>query len=154
MTNCGSFTIRLDPRAAPGATVTLVQRARDGFYDETTFHNVARGLLIEGGDPTGTGAGSLSYLTHDSAPPAKKYARGVVAMSNPEGVPAEGPDLGYGGSQFFVVTAARLPFPLRDVIVGRVVEGFDAIARIDALGNEEGLPSQPVVIETIKVETS
>ena len=150
-TSCGSFTILIQPETARTAATSFVRLAEEGFYDGTGFHEIAPGLLIEGGDPTGTGRGGPGYRNADPPPTAARYVRGTVAMSKPDNtVPAEG----YSGSRFFVVTAERFPVPLDDVVVGRVVEGMDTVLRIGALGNEAGVPSRPVVVDRITVETS
>ena len=54
-TNCGTFTIELDPEAAPKTVASVAGLAEAGFYDETTFHRIVPGFVIQGGDPTATG---------------------------------------------------------------------------------------------------
>ena len=100
-TNCGSFTIELDPKTAPKTAASLVSLAESGFYDGTTFHRVVPGFVIQGGDPTGTGSGGPGYKTVDVPPSDAAYTKGVVAMAKAEN---EAP--GTSGSQFFVVTGA------------------------------------------------
>jgi peptidyl-prolyl cis-trans isomerase B (cyclophilin B) len=148
-TSCGSFTIALDPEQAPNTSASLVALAEDGFFDDTTFHRVVPGFVIQGGDPTGTGAGGPGYSTVDAPPSDAKYVRGVVAMAKTEVEPA-----GTAGSQFFVVTGEDVGLPPDYAVVGEVSDGFDAVERIEALGTGDGPPSQPVVIETITVEKS
>jgi peptidyl-prolyl cis-trans isomerase B (cyclophilin B) len=148
-TSCGSFTIALDPEQAPNTSASLVALAEDGFFDDTTFHRVVPGFVIQGGDPTGTGAGGPGYSTVDAPPSDAKYVRGVVAMAKTEVEPA-----GTAGSQFFVVTGEDVGLPPDYAVVGEVSDGFDAVERIEALGTGDGPPSQPVVIETITVEES
>src|SRR6188472_3927599 len=80
-TNCGDFTIKLDPKLAPKTTASLVALAEDGFYEDTTFHRVVPGFVIQGGDPTGTGTGGPGYTTTDAPPPMTTYDKYVVAMA-------------------------------------------------------------------------
>ena len=80
-TNCGDFTIKLDPKLAPKTTASLVALAEDGFYDGTTFHRVVPGFVIQGGDPTGTGTGGPGYTTTDAPPTDTRYTEGIVAMA-------------------------------------------------------------------------
>jgi peptidyl-prolyl cis-trans isomerase B (cyclophilin B) len=150
-TNCGNFTIELDQKAAPATTASLVALARDGFYDDTTFHRVVPGFVVQGGDPTGTGSGGPGYKTVDRPPQNAKYTRGVVAM-------AKSPDdpQGASGSQFFVVTALDARLPPDYAIVGRVTAGLrPTVENIDHLGDAQTeRPSQTVLIRRMRVETT
>jgi cyclophilin family peptidyl-prolyl cis-trans isomerase len=149
-TSCGGFTIELDPEQAPNATASLVSLARAGFFDGTTFHRVVPDFVIQGGDPTGTGTGGPGYSTVDPPRPGTTYELGVVAMAKTATDPA-----GTAGSQFFVVTAADAGLPADYAVVGRVVDGLDAVRRIEALGDAQTQrPSQPVVVDKVTVETS
>src|SRR5688572_3723378 len=48
-TSCGSFTVTLDPASAPNTTASLVSLAEDGYFDDTIFHRVVPGFVIQGG---------------------------------------------------------------------------------------------------------
>jgi cyclophilin family peptidyl-prolyl cis-trans isomerase len=148
-TNCGSFTIRLDPTLAPKTTASLVALAEDGFYDGTTFHRVVPGFVIQGGDPTGTGTGGPGYTTTDAPPTDTQYTEGTVAMAKGAADPS-----GTSGSQFFVVTAPDAGLPPDYAVVGKVTEGMENVSAIEALGTGDGPPSQPVVIEKVTVRKS
>ena len=145
-TNCGSFTIRLDLEKAPKTAASLVSLAENGFFDGTSFHRVVPGFVIQGGDPTGTGAGGPGYQTVDVPPAGSAYTEGVVAMAK---AGAEAP--GTAGSQFFVVTGPDVGLPAEYAIVGAVTEGMETVRAIDALGVGDAPPSQPVVIEKVTV---
>jgi peptidyl-prolyl cis-trans isomerase B (cyclophilin B) len=149
-TNCGSFTIELDQKAAPKTTASLVALARDGFYDDTIIHRVVPAFVVQGGDPTGTGSGGPGYQTIDRPPQDAQYTRGVVAMAKAGTDPP-----GAAGSQFFVVTAEDAGLPPEYAIVGRVTAGMQStIQRIDQLGNAQTeQPTQTVLIRRIRVET-
>jgi cyclophilin family peptidyl-prolyl cis-trans isomerase len=148
-TNCGDFTIELDPKSAPKTSASLVSLAENGFYDGTTFHRVVPGFVIQGGDPTGTGSGGPGYSTVDVPPPGTAYTVGVVAMAKAGNEPP-----GTSGSQFFVVTAPDAGLPPDYAVVGTVTEGMETVSAIEALGTGDGPPSQPVVIEKVTVESS
>ena len=148
-TNCGSFTIALDLGTAPNTSASLVALARDGYYDDTSFHRVVPDFVIQGGDPTGTGGGGPGYQTVDVPPSDARYVKGVVAMAKSDVDPR-----GAAGSQFFVVTGEDAGLPPDYAIVGEVTEGIDAVERIEALGVGDAPPSQPVVIESITVAES
>jgi peptidyl-prolyl cis-trans isomerase B (cyclophilin B) len=150
-TTCGSFTVTLDQKLAPNTAASLVALAKDGYFDDTIFHRVVPGFVIQGGDPTQTGSGGPGYSTVDPAPSDAKYPKGTVAMAKSE---FEAP--GTSGSQFFVVSGDASFLTPDYAIVGEVTDGMDTVARIDALGVQggTGAPSQPVVISGVTVTES
>jgi peptidyl-prolyl cis-trans isomerase B (cyclophilin B) len=141
-TSCGDFTVTLDVKGAPSTAASFASLARSGFYDETIFHRIVPGFVIQGGDPTGTGTGGPGYKTVDKPPSTATYTQGVVSMAKSA---AEKP--GTSGSQFYVVTAEDAGLPPEYAIVGKVTEGMDTVMRIEALGTPSEQPSRPVVIE-------
>lgn len=145
-TSCGSFTVTLDPAQAPNTTASLVSLAEQGYFDETIFHRVVPGFVVQGGDPTQTGSGGPGYSTVDAPPSDAAYTKGVVAMAKTGAEPA-----GTAGGQFFVVTGADAGLPPDYAIVGEVTEGMDTVERIDALGVGDGPPSQTVLLESVTV---
>jgi cyclophilin family peptidyl-prolyl cis-trans isomerase len=147
-TNCGSFTVALDPKEAPKTTASLVSLAKSKFFDDTTFHRIVPGFVIQGGDPTGTGQGGPGYKTVDKPPAGAGYIRGVVAMAKTQAEPA-----GTAGSQFFVVTGQDTGLPAEYAVVGHVSQGLDVVARIGQLGDPATeSPKQPVVIAHVTVK--
>jgi cyclophilin family peptidyl-prolyl cis-trans isomerase len=152
-TSCGDFTVRLDVEQAPNTTASFVALVEDGFYDDTVFHRIVPGFVIQGGDPTGTGTGGPGYKTVDKPPANARYTRGVVSMAKTATEPP-----GTSGSQFYVVSGADAGLPPEYAIVGKVVAGLDTVERIDALGDPNsggtGTPLRPVVVEQATVSTS
>ena len=148
-TSCGAFTITLDPEQAPKTAASLVALANAGYFDATIFHRVVPGFVIQGGDPTQSGAGGPGYSTVDVPASDAAYTEGVVAMAKSA---VEAP--GTSGSQFFVVTGADAGLPPEYAVVGEVTEGMDTVLRIDALGVGDGPPSQPIVVNTVTVGES
>ena len=149
-TNCGSFTVALDQATAPNTAASLVALTRDGYFDDTTFHRVVPGFVIQGGDPTATGGGGPGYSTVDVPPSDAAYTKGVVAMAKAANEPP-----GAAGSQFYVVTADDAGLPPEYAVLGKVVKGqavADAIGELgDPASGELGTPLQPVVIESAAV---
>jgi cyclophilin family peptidyl-prolyl cis-trans isomerase len=147
-TNCGTFTIKLDPAAAPKTVASVAGLAESGFYDNTTFHRIVPGFVIQGGDPTATGTGGPGYSTVDTPSQSTKYTRGVVAMAK---TPTEAP--GTSGSQFFVVTGADIGLPPEYAVIGKVTEGIAVVNKIGRLGDpatEE--PTQVVLISRMRLK--
>jgi cyclophilin family peptidyl-prolyl cis-trans isomerase len=148
-TNCGSFTVTLDTELAPNTAASLVALAQNGYFDDTIFHRVVPGFVIQGGDPTQTGSGGPGYSTVDVPPSDSTYTKGTVAMAK-SGVEAPGTS----GSQFFVVTAPDVGLDPDYAIVGEATTGMDTVDRIGALGVADGPPSQPVVVSSVTVTES
>jgi cyclophilin family peptidyl-prolyl cis-trans isomerase len=148
-TNCGTFTVTLNQKVAPNAAASLVSLAKRGFFDDTFFHRIVPGFVIQGGDPSGSGSGGPGYETHDNVPQDAKYTHGAVAMAKTATEPA-----GTAGSQFFVVTSADAGLPPDYTIVGKVTSGLDVVDRIGKLGDANEQPTRAIVISKAKVETS
>jgi peptidyl-prolyl cis-trans isomerase B (cyclophilin B) len=148
-TNCGAFTIRIDQAQSPHAAASFVALAQHGFFDKTIFHRIAPGFVIQGGDPTGSGAGGPGYTTVDPPPANAGYVHGVVAMAKTS---AQAP--GAAGSQFFVVTEANAGLPADYAIIGRVTSGLAVVDRIGTLGNASQQPTMVVEIERASVTIS
>ena len=146
-TNCGRFTIELDPSRAPEATASLVSLARKDFFDDTVITRIAPGFVIQAGDPTGTGGGGPGYETLDKPPKDTQYTKGVVAMAKGATDPP-----GSGGSQFFIVTGRDIGLPADYAVVGEVKDGLEVVERIGQLGNAAEQPIQLIVIEDIAVD--
>ena len=147
-TNCGAFTITLDQSSAPATAASLVSLAEAGFYDDTIFHRIVPGFVIQGGDPTQTGGGGPGYQTVDAPAADTAYTKGVVAMAK---TGTEAP--GTSGSQFFVVTADDAQLDPDYAVVGTVTSGLEVVELIGTLGDPATeQPTQPVVIESITVE--
>lgn len=148
VTNCGSFTVTLDVEGAPKTSASLVSLARSDFYDDTIFHRIVPGFVIQGGDPTQTGGGGPGYTTTDVPPPSAAYTKGVVAMAKSGAEPA-----GTAGSQFFVVTGDNVGLPPDYAVVGKVTSGLDVVEKIGKLGDASEHPTEPVVVSDVVVTT-
>jgi cyclophilin family peptidyl-prolyl cis-trans isomerase len=145
-TSCGSFAIALDVQRAPKTASSFAYLARQGVYDDTFFHRIVPGFVIQGGDPTGTGSGGPGYFIDERPPRALSYTRGIVAMAKSAAEPP-----GRSGSQFFVVTVPDAGLTPDYALVGRVSSGFDVVQRIEQLGTASGAPKAPVVIRRVTV---
>jgi peptidyl-prolyl cis-trans isomerase B (cyclophilin B) len=149
-TSCGSFTIRLHQKTSPNAAASFASLARNGFFDDTIFHRIVPGFVIQGGDPTASGSGGPGYSTRDRVPADAAYEPGVVAMAKAGNEPA-----GTAGSQFFVVTAAGAGLTPDYAPLGKVTKGIDVVQAIGVLGDPAsggaGTPLQSVVVEKATV---
>lgn len=147
-TSEGPISIRLFHDQAPVGVSNFVALADRGFYDETIFHRVIPGVLIQGGDPltksadkrSSWGTGDPGYFFDDEINDIQ-MVRGVVAYAN------KGANT--NGSQFFIITADRL----RDLqgkytAFGVVVRGMDVVDTIASLPTDQNeVPSHLVRIQ-------
>jgi cyclophilin family peptidyl-prolyl cis-trans isomerase len=142
-TNCGRFTIRLAVKTSPKTTASFANLVRRGYFDQTVFHRIVVGFVIQGGDPTASGRGGPGYSTVDRAPASTQYTFGVVAMAKTQSEAA-----GTAGSQFFVVTGKNIGLPPIYGVLGRVLApGLGVVRRIGVLGDPSEQPTRVVEIE-------
>lgn len=136
-TDKGDITITLNSGKTPITVNSFATLAKKGFYNNTIFHRVIKGFMIQGGDPRGDGTGGPGY-TFDDEPFDGEYTRGTVAMAN------AGPNT--NGSQFFIMHADN-PLPKNYVIFGKVTAGMetvDTIAKSPVQASPMGEMSSPV----------
>lgn len=144
-TSLGEITLELNAKQTPITVDNFVSLVRKGFYNNTVFHRVIAGFMIQGGDPNGDGTGGPGYKFNDE-PFEGEYARGTIAMAN------AGPNT--NGSQFFIMHQ-DYPLPKNYVIFGKVVSGIevvDKIAEAPVTANAMGETSKPVT--PVKVESA
>ena len=88
------------------------------FYDGLTFHRVIRDFIIQGGDPTGTGAGGPGYRFRDEIDPTLRHDRpGMLSMAN------AGPST--NGSQFFITHVETPWLDGKHTVFGKVAGAAD-----------------------------
>lgn len=173
-TNYGDITVQLFPEQAPKTVENFVTLARRGYYDGVNFHRVIADFMIQGGDPTGTGAGGESVFGEPFADEFSKKLfnlRGALSMAN------AGPNT--NGSQFFIVQNQHLSpemnvqmevagYPKKVIeayanggtpwldfhhtVFGQVIAGMDVVDQIAACATDaQDKPQQDVTIQTVKV---
>lgn len=146
-TSAGNIEIALTDNATPITVNNFVTLAKKGFYDNTIFHRVIKGFMIQGGDPKGNGTGGPGYQ-FDDEPFTGEYTRGTIAMAN------AGPNT--NGSQFFIMHA-NYPLPKNYVIFGHVTKGLDAVDKIAespvqiSSSGETSQPIEPVKVNSVEI---
>lgn len=150
VTNKGTVVITLLPKVAPITVQSFIFLAQHHFFDGVRFHRVIPGFMIQGGDPTGTGACGPGYQ-FTNEPVTQAYTRGMVAMANA--------GANTNGSQFFIMLAKN-PLPANYTIFGRVTSGMDAVDRIAAVplglsaAGEKSVPLQKVYMKSVSIQIS
>lgn len=134
-TNRGEIHLELFPDEAPATVASFANLARRGYYDGLTFHRVIDDFMIQGGDPTGTGAGGPGYQFEDEFTPKHKHdGPGVLSMAN------AGPKT--NGSQFFITHVETPWLDGKHTVFGRVTDGQDVVNAV----------RQGDVMESVRVE--
>jgi peptidyl-prolyl cis-trans isomerase-like 4 len=148
-TSLGDITVDLFYDACPLACRNFLKLCKAKYYNYNIFHNVQKDLLIQSGDPTGTGKGGKCIYA-----PAKEFfddeidvrvrtfsRKGLLAMAN-RGTPNS------NQSQFFITTGERLAYlNEKHTIFGEVTEGYDVVEKInDAFVDDKGQPWQNIRI--------
>ncbi|KAM1224028.1 hypothetical protein ACFX2G_043942 [Malus domestica] len=131
-TTHGPLDVELWPKEAPKAVRNFVQLCLEGYYDNTIFHRIIKGFLVQGGDPTGSGTGGESI--YGSVFPDEFHSRlrfkhmGSVACAN-AGTPNS------NGSQFFMNLDRSDWLDKKHTIFGKVTG--DSIYNLVRLGELE-----------------
>lgn len=141
-TSVGDMVIALNAKQTPITVNNFVTLARGNFYNNTIFHRVIKGFMIQGGDPKGDGTGGPGYKFNDE-PFTGDYTRGTIAMAN------AGPNT--NGSQFFILQQDNA-LPKNYVIFGKVVVGLDVVDTIaDAPVESNGMGEQSKPVNPVKI---
>ena len=153
-TNYGDIKIELDYENTPKTAANFANYIKQGFYDNTIFHRVIDGFMIQGG---GFKPGMEEQETGEEIKNEAKYAkpnkRGTLAMARTS-------DPHSASAQFFVNVKDNefLNFRSEDIhgwgycVFGHVVEGMDVVDKIKGVATESKLGHQDVPVENVVVE--
>ena len=140
-TSAGNIELQLDSQKAPVSVENFLKYVNSGFYNNTTFHRVIPGFMVQGG-------GFNEHMQQKQPnPPIKNEAdnglrntRGTIAM-------ARTADKDSATSQFFINVAdnAFLDHGQRDfgyAVFGKVVKGMDVADKISQVPSHNVGPYQ------------
>jgi peptidyl-prolyl cis-trans isomerase B (cyclophilin B) len=174
-TTLGAIKIKLFPEIAPKTVENFLTLAENGYYDGIIFHRVMDNFMIQGGDPTGTGAGGESIYGgsfEDEFSEEVFHFRGALSMAN------AGPNT--NGSQFFIVQSPLVnndslnnqpkgivyPDIIKEAytkmggtphldhshtVFGQVIEGMDTVDKIAKVEANQTRPIEEVSIVSIEI---
>ena len=120
-TEKGNLVLELFAADVPITVNNFVFLAREGFYDNITFHRVIPDFMAQAGDPTGTGTGGPGYTFADEFT-KHTHVTGALSMAN------SGPAT--NGSQFFITYAPQHHLDGKHSVFGQLVEGTDVLKKI------------------------
>ncbi|GAB4502193.1 MAG: hypothetical protein Fur0035_17410 [Anaerolineales bacterium] len=141
----GVVRLKLYADKTPFTVNNFVFLAQNGWYNHVPIHRVVPGLMIQSGDPSGTGGGNPGYFIGDEIFPALTYDRaGLLGMVN------SGP--GTNGSQFFITLGPAPQFNGGYTLFGEVVSGLELLQALPARAVQFGQsPPAAEVIESVEV---
>jgi peptidyl-prolyl cis-trans isomerase B (cyclophilin B) len=156
-TSKGVIVVELDPKAAPKTTANFLAYVDEGFYDNTIFHRVIRGFMIQGGGfTTDMRQKPVQPPIQNEADNGLKNKIGTIAM-------ARTGDPHSATAQFFINVAdnapldhkAKTPQQWGYCVFGKVIEGLEVVRAIEALpttnqGVHQNVPAEPVIIKSAK----
>ena len=148
--NFGKIKIELDYENAPNTCANFVELARNGFYDNLTFHRIIKGFMIQGGDPLCNGIGGPNYSIKgeflvNGFKNNISHTRGTISM-------ARSSNFDSAGSQFFIMHKDALYLDHQYAGFGKVIEGMDVVDKIASIKTTRSdRPLEKVIIENIEV---
>ena len=126
-TEKGDMTVQFYDKDAPNTVANFLKLAKESYYDGVTFHRVINDFVVQGGDPTGTGAGGPGYQIDCELTGENQYHdRGVLSMAHA--------GRNTGGSQFFICHSRNNTMHLdrNHTCFGKVIENVDVVDDIRA----------------------
>ena len=144
-TEKGDIQIQLFPDKAPLAVNSFVFLAKNGWFNNTTFHRVIQGFIAQAGDPSGSGYGGPGYTFKNEISTQTFEDPGLVGMAN------AGPDL--NGSQFFITFGPAHNLDGSYTIFGQVISGMDVAQKLtlrDTQKDPSAAPGDKLISVTIQ----
>jgi cyclophilin family peptidyl-prolyl cis-trans isomerase len=135
-TDKGDMRLQLFAKEAPQTVNNFVFLARDGFYNDLTFHRVIAGFVAQAGDPEGTGRGGPGYTIPDEA-------SGIPFLADTVGMAKKPDQANSAGSQFFITYTDQPQLNSEFTAFGRVVEGMDVLNAVTPRNPETGQDLPP-----------
>lgn len=142
-TEKGDVVMQLYADKAPLAVNSFIFLAKQGWFDNVSFHRVIPGFVAQSGDPSGTGRGNPGYFFKTELSDLLFDSPGMVAMAN------SGPDT--NGSQFFITFAPAAHLDGSYTIFGKVLSGLDVAEQLTPR-NEAENPLAPTGDKILNVE--
>ena len=155
VTNLGNVEVKFFPEKAPLQCFSFITRAESGFYNNTQFHRVIKGFMIQGGDPNskndepfddGRGKPMVSIPHEFNDTP---HLPGVLSTARPSD------ESSGAGSQFFIMHGAKSHLDGIYTAFGEVIKGMngvDMIASVNTKRSDPRLrdrPVKPIIVRKI-----
>ena len=158
-TSLGDISLELDKEKAPGTVENFINLVESGYYDETIFHRVIDGFMVQGGGLTAgmrtkpSGTQPIQNEANNGLP----NDRGTIAMARTN-------DPHSATSQFFINHkdnsflnhSSETMRGWGYAVFGKVTDGMDVVDAI-AVGDTGNfqqyadVPVEPIMIQSISV---
>lgn len=157
--NYGTIEIELYPEYAPNTVANFVNLIESGFYNGNNFHRLAKGFVLQGGDPTGTGTGGPGYSIkgefskNNYTKNTLSHTEGVISMAR------NSISMDSAGSQFFIVLSDSAKYSLDTMYAGfgKVTKGMGILKEIESkeevTDNVSGKLKENITITKVTVDT-
>lgn len=157
--NYGTIEIELYPEYAPNTVANFVNLIESGFYNGNNFHRLAKGFVLQGGDPTGTGTGGPGYSIkgefskNNYTKNTLSHTEGVISMAR------NSISMDSAGSQFFIVLSDSAKYSLDTMYAGfgKVTKGMSILKEIESkeevTDNVSGKLKENITITKVTVDT-
>ena len=154
-TSYGDIVLELDQENAPISTENFVNYVENGFYDETIFHRVISGFMVQGGgflDDMTPKDDKLEPITNE-ANNGLRNDRGTIAMartSDPHSATSQF-FINHKDNDFLNFTTNQYDQGWGYAVFGKVTEGMDVVDKIADVQTTSVQVYQDVPVETIKI---
>lgn len=157
--NYGTIEIELYPEYAPNTVANFVNLIESGFYNGNNFHRLAKGFVLQGGDPTGTGTGGPGYSIkgefskNNYTKNTLSHTEGVISMAR------NSISMDSAGSQFFIVLSDSAKYSLDTMYAGfgKVTKGMGILKEIESkeevTDSVSGKLKENITITKVTVDT-
>jgi len=136
-TSMGDIEIEVFEKECPIHGGNFLKLVENEFYDDVTFHRIAPGFVIQGGDPTGTGGGGPGYRLEPEKSKYKNKHSYIAMAQSPQGI---------NGSQFYILLGDAPHLDPKFPCFARVINGMDVVDAISKVKVEKQKPVEPVKI--------
>lgn len=158
-TNIGQIVLELDAARAPASVKNFIGYVNSGFYNDTLFHRVIEGFMVQGGGFTG------EFMKKQTKPPIRNEANNglknqayTISMARTNAPHS-------ATSQFFINTVDNTNLDHTEptprgwgyAVFGRVIEGFEVVDNIGTVVTgaqgpfPRDVPREPIFIESASV---
>ncbi|MCD6161140.1 MAG: peptidylprolyl isomerase [candidate division Zixibacteria bacterium] len=153
-TTMGDIEIEVFEKDCPIHAKNFLKLVENEYYDDLTFHRIAKDFVIQGGDPTGTGGGGPGYRLdmEEKVEVGKKgkktkqfkykNKRSYLAMAQSA--------QGVNGSQFYILVNDAPHLDAKFPCFAKVIKGMDVVDAINKVKTQNSKPVEPVKMLEVK----
>ena len=148
-TSLGDITVALEPDLAPEHVRNFLKLVQSGWYDQTAFHRLIPGFVVQGGLGETRVEGRTHYADkwvrnlEGEFSQTRKHTRGVLSMARTS-------DPNSARTSFFIMLATAQSLDGKYTIFGKVVDGYETLEKMEKVQRREGSEAPVERIELIE----